>query len=73
MAIGLLEAFELINRYASKKIDGVSILTVEEILFASDCYRRKGCRMIRTTLTAEDIKQVIELGKRIKGKIGELA
>jgi hypothetical protein len=72
VAVGLLEAFDLINKYASKKIDGETILTIDEILFASDCFRRKGCRMIKTTLTAEDIKQVIELGKRIKGRIGEL-
>lgn len=66
-----MEAFELIEKNASKKINGETILTADEILFASNCFRRKGCRMIKTTLTAEDIKNVIELGKRIKGKIGE--
>jgi hypothetical protein len=60
MAVGLLEAFALIEEY------GRDILTVDEILFAAEAKRRKGCHSIKSTLVAAERNKVIELGKRIK-------
>ena len=60
MAVGLLEAFGLIEEYGRK------VLTVDEILFAADARKRKGCRTIRSTLLDDERKRVLEMGRRIK-------
>ena len=60
MAVGLIESFGLIEEY------GREVLTTEEILFAADARKRKGCRSIKSTLVHEERMRVMELGKRIK-------
>ena len=72
MAVGIIESFELIHKYASKKTaSGEPYMTQDEILFAAEAYRRKGCRLIKTTLTKEEIGRILEIGKRIKNQIGK--
>jgi hypothetical protein len=60
MAVGLMEAFYLFDRY------GKDVLETEEILFMAAAKKKKGCRMIRSTLTDEDIQGVIKIGLKIK-------
>ena len=60
MAVGMLEAFCLIEQY------GRMVLTVEEMLFAADARKRKGCRSITSTLLQEEREKVMEMGRRIK-------
>ena len=60
MAVGLLEAFGLIEQY------GKEVLTIEELLFVAEAKKRKGCKSVSSTLVASERKRVIELGKRIK-------
>jgi hypothetical protein len=58
--MGLLEAFGLAEQYGAK------CLTTDEILWLASARRRKGCRTVRSTLTAEDRRRVVELGARCK-------
>jgi len=60
MAVGLIESFGLIEEYGAK------VLTVDEVLFAADARKRKGCRSIRSSLTHEERSRVMELGRKIK-------
>lgn len=60
MAVGLLESFSLIEEH------GKEVLTIDELLFAADARRRKGCRSITSTLVKSDIEKVMEFGRRIK-------
>jgi hypothetical protein len=56
--MGLLEAFGLAEEI------GVQALTFDELLFVADARKRKGCKMIKRMLTAEDIQRVLELGRK---------
>ena len=58
--MGLLEAFSLAEQY------GVRCLTAEEILWLAGARRRKGCATVRSRLTTEEKRRVIELGVRCK-------
>ena len=60
MRMGLLEAFALAEEFGGK------CLTTDEILWMAQARRKKGCRTVRSELTAEDIRRVIELGVRCK-------
>jgi len=39
---------------------------VDELLFMADARKRKGCIMIKTTLTADDRRQIMALGLKCK-------
>jgi len=56
----MLEAFELAESVGDKA------LTVDELLFMADARKRKGCRMMRTQLTADERRQVMNLGVKCK-------
>lgn len=58
--MGLLEAFGLAEEH------GARCLTTDEVFWLADARRRKGCRNIKGTLTAEDRRRVIELGGRCR-------
>ena len=60
MAVGLMEAFYLFERH------GRMALTDEEILFMASARRNRGCRMIPSKLTNEEIRDVIKIGIKIK-------
>ena len=60
MAIGLLESFGLAEEY------GDNLLTTEEKKFMKDTYQRKGCKLQSSKLKHEEIKRIIEIGKRCK-------
>lgn len=65
MAIGLLQAFELIHTYGKRAIDA-KIITHDDILFSAAAWTRKGCKIVSSKLTRADIDRVIDMGKRIK-------
>lgn len=60
MAVGLMEAFYLFERYAKKA------LTVDEILFMASAKKKRGCRMLKSELTTGDVKEIIRIGLKIK-------
>lgn len=60
MGLGMLECFELSEAVGDKA------LSHEEVLFMAEARKRKGCRMIKSTLTVEERKRVLALGKRCK-------
>lgn len=60
MAVGLMEAFYLFENYGRKA------LTDKEILYMAQAKKKRGCRLIRSKLTDEDIKEVMEIGLKIK-------
>jgi hypothetical protein len=53
-----LEAFGLAEEV------GAAALTVDEVLFMADARKRKGCKLMASKLTDEEIRQVIELGRK---------
>ena len=59
-AVGMLEAFELSEAVGDKA------LTVDELLFMADARKRKGCRLSRGTLSADDRRRVMKLGIKCK-------
>jgi len=59
-AVGMLEAFELSEAFGDKA------LTVDELLFMAEARRKKGCKTVRTLLTAEDRRRVLKLGMKCK-------
>jgi len=59
-AVGMLEAFELAEEVGDKA------LSMDELLFMADARKRKGCRMVKSTLTADDRRRVISLGLKCK-------
>jgi len=59
-AVGMLEAFELAEEVGDKA------LSMDELLFMADARKRKGCRMITSTLTADDRRRVMNLGLKCK-------
>jgi len=58
--IGMLEAFELSSEV------GDQALTVDELMFMAAARKRKGCATVRSTLTADDRREVIRLGMKCK-------
>ena len=65
MAVGLLESFGLIEQYG-RDAHKAGIVSTEELLFAAEAKKRKGCRSVKSTLISEERMKVIEIGKRIK-------
>jgi len=59
-AVGMLEAFELAEEVGDKA------LSMDELLFMADARKRKGCRMVKSTLTADDRRRVMSLGLKCK-------
>ena len=53
-----LEAFDLAEEVGAKA------LTIDEVLFMADARKRKGCKLQASQLTDEEIRQVIELGRK---------
>lgn len=65
MAVGLLESFELVERFGRDAMKE-GIITIDDIMFVASAKKKKGCRSIASRLTAEDAKRVMELGRIIK-------
>ena len=56
--LGLLESFELAERV------GARALTFEEVLFMANAKKRKGCVLQASKLTPDEIRRVLELGRK---------
>lgn len=56
--MGLLEAFGLAEEI------GARALTFEEVLFMADARKRKGCRLSERKLSQDEIRRVLELGRK---------
>jgi hypothetical protein len=65
MAVGLLEAFGLIEQYGKSAHDD-GIVTTGDLLFCADAKKRRGCRSVQSKLSGEEIDRVILIGKKIK-------
>jgi hypothetical protein len=59
-AVGMLEAFELAEEVGDKAF------SMDELLFMADARKRKGCKMIKSTLTADERRRVMNLGLKCK-------
>lgn len=60
MAFGLLDAF----MHAEE--NGKGVLSFGELLFMADAKKKKGCKCQENELSDEDIKRVLELGKKCR-------
>ncbi len=47
------------------------VLTFAEKLFLADARQRKGCRMQQGSLTEDEIKKIIEIGRRCEAAGGK--
>jgi hypothetical protein len=59
-AIGLLEAFGLAEEV------GAQALTFDEVLWMAEAKKRKGCALVETQLTPEDVARAMELGRKCR-------
>ena len=59
-AISLLESFQL-----SEEI-GDRALSFDELIFMSDARKRKGCKLVKTRLTADERRRVVSLGLKCR-------
>ncbi len=60
VAVGMIEAFELAETVGDKA------LTMDELLFMADCRKKKGCRTVKSMLSADDRRRVMRLGLKCK-------
>jgi hypothetical protein len=58
MGVGILAAWDLIEAV------GARALTLDEVLWAAGARKRRGCRLIPSTLTDADRQRVIALGQQ---------
>ena len=58
--VGLLEALAFAQKHGAK------VLSSEERAFIAEARKKKGCPMVRSRLTADDIRRVMELGERCR-------
>jgi hypothetical protein len=56
----MLEAFELSEEVGDKA------LTADELFFMADARKRKGCRLLKTRLTDEEVQRVLVLGLKCR-------
>jgi len=56
----MLEAFELAEAVGDKA------LTIDELLFVADARKRKGCRTLKSALSADERRRVMNLGLKCK-------
>jgi len=60
MAVGMLESFKLAEEVGDKA------LGIDELLFMADARKRRGCTLIKGSLTREDRRRIMELGLKCK-------
>lgn len=58
MGMGVLEAFDLIEEV------GAQALRVEDVLWAAQARKRRGCRLVPSQLTAPEVRRVLALGRQ---------
>ena len=59
-SIGIIESFELFEAVGKMALD------IDEILFMADEKKRKGCKLVKTSLSADDRRRVVLLGKKCR-------
>lgn len=65
MAVGLLESFELIERFGSSAVRN-GLISTEDLLSAAKSKQRLGCKSLPNRMTSDEKTRVMEIGVILK-------